>query len=97
VREELDAPPDYFGPYWVQYTYDALHTAEWWRRFWERSQLVDVEVAAMVPDGYEDWLAWRELLASRRRNPAVYKPDLDVLGADGGRLLGLVQVVARVR
>jgi cyclopropane fatty-acyl-phospholipid synthase-like methyltransferase len=97
VRQELDAPPAYFGAYWVRYAYDALHTPEWWRHFWERSQLVDVEVAALVPDGFEDWLAWRELLASRHRNPSAYKADLDVLRADGGRLLSLVEVVARVR
>jgi cyclopropane fatty-acyl-phospholipid synthase-like methyltransferase len=98
VREELDRAPDYFVDFWRTATFDTLHSPAWWRRLWERTELVDVDVADMVPDGWRDWLMWRQLLATHRNGASRYHNiDVEVLRADGGEQLGLVRVVARRR
>ena len=41
----------------------AFHSAAWWRRHWERTGIVDVEVADTMPDG---WQALAGLAPGRR-------------------------------
>jgi SAM-dependent methyltransferase len=41
----------------------------WWRHHWERTGLVTVQIADMVPGGWEDWLRWLE--ACKLGSPAV--------------------------
>jgi cyclopropane fatty-acyl-phospholipid synthase-like methyltransferase len=94
VTEEIDSPPDYFTTIWKQ-NFEPLHSPEWWRRHWERSGVLDIKVVDMVPEGWEDWVAWKELLRSQGLNPKFAAADLQTLQADGGRLLGLVRAVAR--
>jgi cyclopropane fatty-acyl-phospholipid synthase-like methyltransferase len=98
VHGELDAPPDYFDELWRDAAFAALHTPAWWHRHWSRTGLVGVRLAEMVPDGWRDWLAWRELvLASGRNKSPLARAELDVLAADGGSQLGLVRMVATRR
>jgi hypothetical protein len=66
----------------------------WWRHHWERSGLVSVQVADMVPGGWEDWLTWLEACNLVDRG---FEPDETMLQADGGKLLGLTRVLAQVR
>ena len=35
-----------------------LHSAAWWRRHWEQSGIMDIEVADTMPDGWQRWLDW---------------------------------------
>jgi SAM-dependent methyltransferase len=65
---------------------------DWWRRHWERTGLVTVQTADLVPDGWEDWLRWLEACNLVGRG---YGPDETMLRADGGDLLGLTRVVAQ--
>jgi cyclopropane fatty-acyl-phospholipid synthase-like methyltransferase len=66
------------------------HTAEWWRRHWQRSGCVDVRVADTLEAGWKLWhdsdLAWN----GEGREPQM-------LRADAGKYLGLLRVVAQTK
>ena len=38
----------------------GLHSAAWWRRHWERTGIMDVELADTMPDGWQLWLDWHQ-------------------------------------
>ena len=65
----------------------SFHTPDWWRWHFEKTRLVDVELAESLPRGWELWMKWEE----------VRKNDFAVLRADGGRYVGFVRMVARRR
>ena len=80
------------GVFWGQECW-SIHTAEWWRHLWERTGLVEIEVAEAMPDGWALWLQWERAVdaAGGKQFPS----DIEVLEADGGRYLGFVRMVAR--
>jgi ubiquinone/menaquinone biosynthesis C-methylase UbiE len=41
---------------WWTADMSCLHSADWWRRHWERSGVVDVELADTLLDGWRFWL-----------------------------------------
>lgn len=75
--------------------WSAFHSPDWWRWHWEKSQLVDVEVADLVPDGWRLWLRYDEFLAQLL--DGYETSDLEALRADQGRNCGLTRVLARRR
>ena len=75
--------------------FDGYHTALWWRRHWERTGLVDVELAHALPNGWGLWLRWEE--ARDAAGATKRGSDADVIRADSGRYLGFVRMVARRR
>jgi len=85
--------PDYLAGRWGPDMCTWLGP-DWWRHHWERTGLVSVQVAEMVPHGWEDWLRWLEACNLVDRG---YEPDETMLRADGGNLLGLARVVAHRR
>ena len=70
----------------------CLHSAAWWRRHWERTGMVDVELADTMPDGWQRWLDWHAWsrrttrLRSRRSKPmpAVISDTCRVVGRRNG-------------
>jgi cyclopropane fatty-acyl-phospholipid synthase-like methyltransferase len=82
--------PDYLAERWGPDMCTWLSPA-WWRSHWERTGVVTVQIADMVPHGWEDWLRWLEACNLVGRG---YEPDETMLRADGGDLLGLTRVVA---
>lgn len=70
----------------------SLHTAEWWRRHWARTGLVDVQVADTLAGGIDLWRRWDR--AVQASGHAHFPSDAEVLEADGGRYLGFVRMVA---
>ena len=80
----------------------SFRTPAWWRRLWERSGRVEVEVAYSVPDGWKLWRRWNE--ASLKAKAAPMPEGLEwaaregqMLRADEGRTLGFTRLVARKR
>ncbi len=90
--EELtsDQPPEHLRSYWEPELF-SLHSPAWWRRHWERSALVAVERADLVPDGWRLWMASDRLWSERLGKPA---DEADMLALDGGRVLGFTRMVA---
>jgi ubiquinone/menaquinone biosynthesis C-methylase UbiE len=82
--------PDHLRQWWTQDLW-CLHSADWWRGHWERTGIMDVDLADTMPDGWQRWLDWHRVVA----------PDNDVeitaLEADRGRCLGYVRLVGRRR
>ncbi|MDQ4125871.1 MAG: methyltransferase domain-containing protein [Actinomycetota bacterium] len=74
----------------------AWHTPEWWRAHWESTRLVSVTSARLQPRGWENWLLWSRVC---RDHNAASDYDIDdvieMLEADGGRLLSFALVTAR--
>ena len=54
---EFEEPPAHLAEFWAQeWEMWSFHSPAWWRRHWEKTGLVDVEVADLVPDGWRRWL-----------------------------------------
>ncbi|MGH8933910.1 MAG: SAM-dependent methyltransferase [Egibacteraceae bacterium] len=89
--QEINGPvPDHLREFWTQDVW-CLHSAAWWRRHWERTGLVDIEVADTMPDGWRVWLDWHT--TSFPDNAT----EIRALEADRGQYLGYARLVGRVR
>lgn len=92
LAEELTIiPPPHLAPYW-KWDFCAFHSPGWWRRHWEKTNLVSVEVADRLTEGWRDWLAWNEVCDRVSGTPGE---EADMLRADAGRTLGFTRVVSR--
>ena len=60
---------------------------------WEKTGIVEVQVADMVPNGWQQWLSWLEV-CQEEGFPAPAE-EIDMLRADAGRTLGFTRLVAR--
>ena len=69
----------------------CLHSAAWWRRHWERTGIMYIELADTMPDGWQAWLDWHRAVAPDNAT------EIEALEADRGRYLGYVRVVGRRR
>jgi cyclopropane fatty-acyl-phospholipid synthase-like methyltransferase len=91
VMQEIDgSAPDHLRSWWEPGMY-CFHSAPWWRRHWERSGILDIEVADTLADGWQMWRDWQLLVAP---DNAV---EIQAVEADRGRYLGYVRLVGRRR
>ena len=92
--QEIPHPiPEHLGGKWY-----FMNSIDWWRHHWQRYPDLEVEVAELLPGGWELWVRWHELLnlyGSRNRPGEV--EELEQLLADKGQYLGFVRMVARRR
>jgi hypothetical protein len=79
-------------PFWQPECW-CFHTAEWWRRHWEKPGLVDVEASDVLADGWKDWLQYEN--ACEEAGTLLFPSEAEALEADAGRHIALVRVVAR--
>jgi SAM-dependent methyltransferase len=103
LREEVDQVPSPLAERWDP-EFWSFHSPEWWRRQWERSAVVDVEVADLLPDGWSLWMRWAQVLnevAVRVEEdvpvPSDEVDDVALLEADTTRLIGFTRVIAQIR
>jgi cyclopropane fatty-acyl-phospholipid synthase-like methyltransferase len=90
MREIEGDVPGYLRAWWTPGLW-AFHSAGWWKRLWERTGIVRVEVADNMPDGWRRWLDWHHAVAPD--NAA----EIRAIEADAGRFIGYVRVVGRRR
>jgi SAM-dependent methyltransferase len=90
TREIESSVPDHLRAWWTP-DHCCLHSLNWWRRHWERTGIVDIELADMMPDGWQFWLDWQRATAP---DNAL---EIGALEADRGAYLGYARVVARLR
>ena len=94
VHKEFDSKiPDRLKPYWEPYLF-THHTPKWWKELWERSEMVNIQIADTMPNGYENWLKWDKTLKEAgilKRNG-----DVEMLEADGGNFT-FTRIVANKR
>jgi cyclopropane fatty-acyl-phospholipid synthase-like methyltransferase len=89
LMREIDGPvPDHLREWWTQDVW-CLHSAEWWRRHWERTGIMNLELADTLADGWQLWLDWLRMVAPDNAT------EIQTLEADRGRYLGYARVVGR--
>jgi hypothetical protein len=59
------------------------------RRHWERTGIMDIELADTMPDGWQLWLDWHRVVAPDN------EAEIKAIEADRGRYLGYVRLVGR--
>jgi Methyltransferase domain len=91
LMREIEGPiPDHLREWWVP-ELACIHSASWWRRHWERSGVLDVELADSMPDGWQRWLEWQRAIAPDNL------AEINAVEADRGQCLGYVRAVGRRR
>jgi len=89
LTQDFDGPPpEHLREFWTQDLW-GIHSAQWWSRHWQKTGIVNVELADAMPNGWELWLNWHQ--AMYPDNTA----EINALELDLGRYLGYVRVVAR--
>lgn len=83
--------PAHLRPYWEPQFF-SFHSPTWWRRHWERSGLVTVELSDLLPEGWRHWMVSASLWSERLGRPGG---EADMLASDKGQALGLTRMVAR--
>jgi hypothetical protein len=51
TQEIAGSPPEHLARWWTPDLW-CLHSASWWRRHWERTDLLAINVADTLPDGW---------------------------------------------
>ena len=90
VQEVTESPPEHLRELWGQ-DFWSLHSAAWFRRHWERTGLLDIEVADSMADGWRFWLEWQRAVAPGNL------PEIQMVETDGGKYLGYLRVVGHRR
>ena len=91
LMQDIDGPvPDHLRLWWEPGMW-CLHSAAWWRRHWERTALVTIEVADTMPEGWQAWLDWQRAVAPENAT------EIEAVQVDRGRFIGYVRLVSRRR
>jgi SAM-dependent methyltransferase len=89
LTREIEGPlPDHLREWWTQDLW-CLHSAAWLRRHWERTGIMDIDLADTMADGWQRWLDWHRVVAP---DNAV---EIAALETDRGSYLGYVRIVGR--
>ena len=90
VQEIEGSVPVHLREFWTQ-DFWAFHSAAWWRRHWERTGIMEIELADTLPDGWRLWLDWHRVVAPNNAT------EIQAVEADAGRYLGYVRLIGRRR
>jgi SAM-dependent methyltransferase len=84
--------PEELKPYW-EWDFCAFHSPPWWRRRWENTPQVQVELADMLPGGWQHWLVWLELC--QQKGASMSESEATLVRLDAGRTLAFTRIVGR--
>jgi cyclopropane fatty-acyl-phospholipid synthase-like methyltransferase len=90
MQELTGSVPEHLREWWEPNLW-SLHSAGWWRRHWERTGIVTVDVSDHLPDGGQVWLDWLRCVCPDNTT------EIRALETDAGRWLGYVRAIARRR
>ena len=88
MQEIEGAIPEHLCAWWEPGLF-SLHSAQWWRRHWERAGILNIERADVMPEGWRLWSEWSRTVAPDNT------VEFQALEADRGRNLGYVRAVGR--
>lgn len=91
MNEIDDQVPAHLSEWWAAEMPYCLHSAEWWRRHWVRSGILEIISADTLSDGWRYWSEWIKLIAPANET------EIRALEADAGRSFGYVRAVGRRR
>ncbi|HQH51030.1 MAG TPA: methyltransferase domain-containing protein [Candidatus Hydrogenedentes bacterium] len=102
MKEFKNGLPDYLTReqsngrrWWSPAECCSFHTCAWWEKHWKQTELVDIELADTLLEGWRDWLQFEEAKSAAGINR--WPEEAEVLRADEGRYFGFVRLVARKR
>ena len=91
LAQEIEGTlPEHLREWWEPGLW-SLHSAGWWRQRWERSGVLDVELAEAMPDGWQVWAEWQRTVCPENLT------EIKAVEADRGRNIAYVRVVGRRR
>ena len=90
MQEITHKVPGHLHEWWTPDLW-CLHWGAWWRQHWERTGIVDIELADELAEGWRLWRQWHQAIAPDN------KIEIDALEADHGNYLGYVRMVGRKR
>lgn len=92
VDELEDDVPEHLAE-WLQAepSLRSMHSSPWWRSHWQRTGIVDIELADCMPNGWRLWLDWLRFIAPENQL------EMRSLESDAGRHLTYNRVIARRR
>jgi SAM-dependent methyltransferase len=85
--------PEHLQPYW-NWAFCSFHSPVWWQDHWQKTGLVEVELADMIPGGWEHWMKWAEVIFDREGKDYA-REEAEMLQVDAGRNLGFTRLVGR--
>lgn len=91
LKEFEGEVPSNLKPHWDTEWY-YWHTPEWWASLWNRSGMVDIDLADNMPGGWELWMKWET--TAKASGLWQRSGDIELLTADGGEYLGFTRVIA---
>jgi SAM-dependent methyltransferase len=96
VKDELAEVPDHVRPYW-EWEFCSFHSAEWWRRHWDKTGLVKLEQSEWLDDGWRFWRDWMLTCAEVRKGQKEpgWRREAEMLEIDNGCTFGFVRTIAR--
>ena len=89
THEVGDPLPDHLRDWWKQDQLWSFHTAAWWKHHWNRTGVVEVEVADVLSEGWSYWVEWLRTVAPHNTQ------EITALETDVGRHLGYTRIVGR--
>jgi len=90
MQEITGTVPDHLRAWWTPDLW-CLHSADWWKRHWERTGILDIVLADTLQDGWRMWLDWHKTVVPENR------VEIEAVEADRGSYLGYVRLVGRRR
>lgn len=92
IHEIEGSLPQHLQAWWAsEPSLWCLHSPAWWRRHWERTGLVEIELSDSMTEGWQLWLKWHRAVA----------PDnlleINAVQTDRGCHLGYNRIVGRRR
>jgi hypothetical protein len=88
IREIDVSHPDHLRDCWTHDLW-CLHLAAWWRRHWEQTGIMDIDLSDTMPNGWQVLLDWQKAVAPD------YELEIKALKGDRGSCPGYVRVVDR--
>jgi SAM-dependent methyltransferase len=88
VQELESGVPEHLREFWTQDMF-AFHSVAWWRRLWEGTGIMSIDVAGTMPDGWRDWVDWQ--VTAHPENT----PEIEAVKADRGQILTHFRLVGR--
>lgn len=85
---EFNTVPEHLKEMWTQ-DFWCLHSSEWWNRHWQRTGILETDVADTMPDAAACWLTWQQTA-----HPDNHQ-EIKVVKRDNGENLTYVRVVGR--
>lgn len=90
LTAEIDSIPAHLQNFWTE-DFWCLHSAEWWKRHWGRTGIVDVQVSDALAAANRLWLQWQQTAHPDNAS------EIEALTKDAGATLTYTRTVARRR